>query len=191
MAGKKPRKKIKLKLFGRVKFEPKSVESAALTLVCAGVFGTTFFAGTQVMDGYDNKAPQIFHGASVLAAGSQKKESAADAEENILPIPEGKKISETMSDAADSVKEYANRVTRARKLARQRAANIARIRSGPVPTGPTTGLPDGRRVCAVRNDHPQSGGSVHMDEDCCPDYDEYPNPRCYYTPGQMGILKRR
>lgn len=182
-------REIKLNLFQKVDFEPKSAEMGALVLVCVGVFGAAFFAGGRVMGGYDEKVTQIFRGGSVLAAEDQKDENVTGAGENISL--EGKKASEAMSGAAGSVKSLAIKVASARRAARQRAVSIARIQSGPVPTGPTRGLPDGRRVCDPKNDHPQGGGKIHVDEDCCPDPNETPNPRCYYTPGQLGIMKKR
>lgn len=182
-------KEIKLNLFQKVDLKLKDSESAVLVLVCVGVFGISVFVGGQVMSGYDKKVAQIFRSESVLAAEDQKSENIAGSKEDASL--EGKKASEAMSDAAGSVKSLAIKTARARRLARQRAANAARIRSGPVLAGPTKGLSDGRRVCALKNDHPQSGGKLHVDEDCCPDPNEYPNPRCAYTPGQMGILKRR
>ncbi len=188
---------MKQNLFQEAEWKPESVETIWLVLLCAGVFGISFFASGKILFDYGQKEkqsvlssqPERYIVESVLAAEDQKNENMADAGENILP--EEGKISEAMSGAADAVKGQAGRVARARRIARQQAAFAAFIRSGPEPTGPTTGLPDGRRVCAVKNDRPQSGGAAHVDEDCCPDYNEYPNPRCYYTPAQMGILKKR
>lgn len=175
-------------LFGKVDFGKRKPKVVPLVLLCAGVFGISFFAGVESMGNYNEKTAQIFYGESILAAESQKSESTGDAEKN-ASLKE-KKVSEAMSGAADSVKNLAGRVVRARRLARQRAADTARILSGPVPTGPTKGLPDGRRVCTSKSDHPQSGGELHVDEDCCPDHNEYPNPRCHYTSGQLShILK--
>ncbi|MDD5489984.1 MAG: hypothetical protein PHP25_04880 [Candidatus Moranbacteria bacterium] len=181
----KKTKKIKLNPFQKVKFDPESAETMLLVLLCAGFFGVFSFASGKILFDYKQKEGRI--AKNVLAAESQKDEDLAGDGENILP--EGVKVSETMSVAARTVESQASRVTTARKKARQRAAEIARILSGPVPTGPTTGLSDGRRVCAGHSDHPQRGGAVHMDEDCCADYNETPNPRCYYPPGKMGILK--
>jgi len=185
----KPRKKIKLKLFSKVKFKPKSAESAVLALLCAGVFGISVFAGVKSMGDYNEKTAQIFYGKSVLAAEDQKSESAADAGKDASL--EGKKVSEVMSGTADSVKNLAGRVVRTRRIARQRAAEIALIKSSPVLAGRTKKLPGGRRICPVKSNHPQRGGKSHIDEDCCADYNEYPNPRCYYTPKEMEILKRQ
>ena len=41
--------------------------------------------------------------------------------------------------------------------------------------------------CAAKNDHPSYSKTKgkHMDEDCCPDPDEWPNPRCSYSSGAL------
>ena len=174
-------------MFQKVKFDPESVETTLLVLLCFGVFGISSFASGKLLYDYSQKENRIVK--NVLAAESQKGESAVGAEEDILP--EEEKVIEVMSGVSGLVKNQVGRVVMTRKISRQRAANKARILSGPVPTGPTTGIPDGRRVCAVKNDHPQGGGAIHVDEDCCPDPNETPNPRCYYSPGQLGILKGR
>lgn len=193
----KKSKKFKLNLFQKVKFDPESNETVLLVLLCIGIFGISFFASGKLLYDYRQKEKQSALNSqperqiieSVLAAENQKNENIMGARENILP--EGKKVSGAMSGAADLVKGQASRVVKARRITRQRAAAIARINSAPVLAGRTNKLPNGLRVCPVKSDHPQSGGRVHTDEDCCADYNEYPNPRCYYTPAQMGILKRR
>ena len=46
--------------------------------------------------------------------------------------------------------------------------------------------------CSHKNDHPSysnKGKGKHMDEDCCPDPDEWPNPRCAYSGSQLGVMK--
>lgn len=47
--------------------------------------------------------------------------------------------------------------------------------------------------CAVKNDHPSYSKTKgkHMDEDCCPDPDEWPNPKCAYSGGQLGVLRAK
>ncbi len=47
--------------------------------------------------------------------------------------------------------------------------------------------------CPEKNDHPRYSKTKgkHMDEDCCPDPDEWPNPRCSYSGGGMGILRAK
>jgi hypothetical protein len=44
--------------------------------------------------------------------------------------------------------------------------------------------------CPVKNDHPSKSKTKgkHMDEDCCPDPDEWPNPRCAYG-GSLGVMR--
>lgn len=182
-------KKIKLNLFQKVRYKPKSAESMVLILLCAVVFGAAFFSGERIMGGYNEKIVQAFHIGNIAAAESQKEEDTAGIQENVSP--EGEEISVTMPVVPDSAKDSVGREFVAKKLTRQRTANIARILSGPVPTGRTKGLPDGRRVCTTRSLHPQRGGRLHIDEDCCADYNEYPNPRCYYTPEKMKILRMR
>jgi hypothetical protein len=48
-------------------------------------------------------------------------------------------------------------------------------------------------TCAHKNDHPSYSDTKgkHMDEDCCPDPDEWPNPRCAYSGGQLGVMKAK
>lgn len=45
--------------------------------------------------------------------------------------------------------------------------------------------------CAHKNDHPRNSKTKgkHMDEDCCPDPDEWPNPRCAYSGGALGLMR--
>lgn len=48
---------------------------------------------------------------------------------------------------------------------------------------------DGKKVCKHRKDKPVKSkknhkGKIHVDEQCCLDPDEIPNPRCYYP--QLG-----
>ena len=47
--------------------------------------------------------------------------------------------------------------------------------------------------CANKNDHPSYSKTKgkHMDEDCCPDPDEWPNPRCSYSSGALGTMKAK
>ena len=44
--------------------------------------------------------------------------------------------------------------------------------------------------CPAKNDHPGTSDNKgkHMDEDCCPDYDEWPKPGCVYAPGDYGVM---
>jgi len=47
--------------------------------------------------------------------------------------------------------------------------------------------------CAVKNDHPSKSKTKgkHMDEDCCPDPDEWPNPHCSYSSGALGVMRAK
>lgn len=49
----------------------------------------------------------------------------------------------------------------------------------------------GRIVCSDKHDHPSYSNKhkgKHMDEDCCPDPDEYPNPWCFYSASQFSVM---
>ena len=191
------RRGIKLNLFQEVDFKPKSSEMAALVLVCAVVFGISFFGSGKLL--YDfgqkkernalNSSPEMQIIKNAIAADNQTDENTsgtegnASLEENIGP--------ELMLEEANLAKDKADKEARAKIIARQRAAEIALINSAPVLAGSTNKLPSGLRVCPVKSEHPQRGGRTHVDEDCCADYNEYPNPRCYYPPNEMAILKKR
>ncbi|MDP1846143.1 MAG: hypothetical protein Q8L09_05420 [Candidatus Moranbacteria bacterium] len=45
--------------------------------------------------------------------------------------------------------------------------------------------------CNHKNDHPRKSKTKgkHIDEDCCPDPDEWPNPRCAYSSGGLGLMR--
>lgn len=45
--------------------------------------------------------------------------------------------------------------------------------------------------CNHKNDKPRKSKTKgkHMDEDCCPDPDEWPNPRCAYSGGGLGLMR--
>lgn len=47
------------------------------------------------------------------------------------------------------------------------------------------------RRCAEKNDHPKNSKTKgkHMDEDCCPDPDEWPNPHCAYSAGGLNLMR--
>ncbi|MDI6778259.1 MAG: hypothetical protein QMD77_03635 [Patescibacteria group bacterium] len=174
-------KKIRLNPFQKVDFKLKSVEMAVLVLVCVGVFGAAFFAGGRVMGGHDKKITQMFRGEKVLAAEDQKDGNTADSEENISL--EGKKASEAMSGAVGSVK---------RKLARPKKIAPKIISTLPPPRAKTKKV-NGLRVCAKKNDHgheSRNRSQPHMDRECCPDPDEWPNPHCYYTPRQLSRMRK-
>lgn len=169
----------------------KNKEKTEMTIIfflCSLVFMLSLVSGT-VLAQYQRRGGNdhpFFPAGNVLAAQSWEEEGKG---ENIS-AEEQEKISKSMLGVAGSVKESAQAET-AKRLARRRIVISPPVPRGPAPTGPTRQGPGGRRVCALKNDHPHGGGSPHVDEDCCPDPDEYANPRCYYTPGQMGILKRK
>lgn len=47
--------------------------------------------------------------------------------------------------------------------------------------------------CPEKNDHPKYSKTKgkHMDEDCCPDPDEWPNPKCAYSSAALGIMRAK
>jgi len=48
------------------------------------------------------------------------------------------------------------------------------------------------RACPNKHDHPsysKKHKGKHMDEDCCPDPDEWPNPTCAYSGGALGLMR--
>jgi hypothetical protein len=47
--------------------------------------------------------------------------------------------------------------------------------------------------CPEKNDHPRNSKTKgkHMDEDCCPDPDEWPNPRCAYSAGGLNLMRAK
>lgn len=51
----------------------------------------------------------------------------------------------------------------------------------------------GKGRCAHPEDKPRKSKEKgkHMDEDCCPDPDEYPDPKCYYTPAGYALMLKR
>lgn len=104
---------------------------------------------------------------------------------DIVPIPEGG-ISYPGYDGEQKTKgtlpEFEKTVSTFSFIKTMGARTVAVRRiSAPLPTGKTkrTG---GKRVCAKSNGgHPEkSGKGKHMDEDCCMDPDETPNPWCAY-----------
>ena len=208
MKSKKPKKskKIKLDLFQKVCFKPKSAEMAVLVLICAAVFGVSFLGSGKLLYDHGQKKiksapssqPEIQIMKSAVAAENQTNENAPGAEED-ASLKE-KKDPKAVFVEVNITKDQAEKEAKAKILAKQRAAEIAAahaaeaalINSAPVLAGPTSRLPDGKRVCPLKNPHPSGrGGKPHIDEDCCADYDEYPNPRCEYSPAQMAALKKQ
>ena len=49
-----------------------------------------------------------------------------------------------------------------------------------------------RISCTEKNDHPSYSDSKgkHMDEDCCPDPDEWPKPGCAYSPSGRALMMK-
>lgn len=190
-------KKTKLNLFQEVDFKPKSIEMALLVLVCAVVFGITFSGSGKLLYDYGqekgrsalNSQQEMQIIKSAVAAENQNNENVGGARDDLLPK---KNIGIEVTPAEiDFDKKQAGKDAIAKKIAQQRAAEIARINNAPILAGSTNKLPSGLRVCPVKSEHPQRGGRTHVDEDCCADYNEYPNPRCYYSPNEMAILKKR
>lgn len=49
----------------------------------------------------------------------------------------------------------------------------------------------GRIICSAKHDHPSYSNKhkgKHLDEDCCPDPDEYPNPWCSYSASELSVM---
>lgn len=208
MKSKKPKKirKIKLSPFQEIRFKPKSAEVAVLISACAMVFGISFLGSGKILYDYGQKEvksvaismPEMQIVKSAVAAGSQANENSQSTEESALSTES--KDPKALFVEVDSTKEQAEKEVRAQKIAKQlaakiaaeHAAEIARIDNAPILAGPTIGLPDGKRVCSLKHPQPSGrGGKPHIDEDCCADYDEYPNPRCEYSPSQMAALKKQ
>jgi hypothetical protein len=185
-----PLRKSKIKLFQEVKLSGKRSEAIALIFICLGIFGLSAFASGKVLFDYNQreKRAEIYAVGNVLAAENQKTGNTAGTEEN--NSPEGKKVSKAMADAAGSVKNLTARAARAKKLAREQAAKEALLRAAPVPSAPTERA-NGKRVCEKKNDKPHDSKKTskpHMDMECCPDPDEWPNPHCHYTPEQLSRM---
>jgi len=181
----KKSKKIKLDLFQEVCAKPNNREIAELILVCAVVFGVSFLGSGKFF--YDNSQKKA---KSALSSQPEIQivKSAVAAEDASLKENQD---AEVAAAEAALAKEKADKKARVEMIAKQHAAELARINSAPVLAGRTNKLPNGLRVCPVKSENPQRGGSPHVDEDCCADYNEYPNPRCYYPPDEMAILKKR
>ena len=188
----KKSKKRKLDLFQEVCAKPNSAEIAELVLVCAVVFLVSFLGIGKIFYNYSQKNFKALNSQSEI----QIVKSAVAAEKNIQKAEEDAALKESQDQeeaAAEAAlaKAQADKVARAKMIARQRAAELARINSAPVLAGATDKLSNGLRVCPLKNPHPSGrGGKPHIDEDCCADYDEYPNPRCEYSPSQMAALKK-
>lgn len=175
-----------MNLFEKVEFEPKRADSATLVFLCAAVLTISFFVGSQAMGDYNEKISNMLRGGKVLAAEEKKIESAQENEKF-----EEIKVSKSLASAADSVKNSA-RKAKAQKAAKQKAAEDARLRSAPKPRAATKKV-NGKRVCEKKNDKPHESGQgshPHMDMECCPDPDEWPNPHCYYTPEQLSRMRK-
>jgi len=189
---KKP-KKIKIGLFEEVCFEVKKIEAAVLISICVVVFGVSSLVSGKLL--YDFSQADMKN-----ALGSQPEtkivESAVAAEKNGSGAEGDASLEESQAAEAAAAelalaKAQAEKAARAKMLARQRAAELARINNAPVLSGPTSKLPSGKRVCPLKHPRPSGrGGKPHVDEDCCADFDEYPNPRCEYSSSQMAALKK-
>lgn len=186
-----PSRKSKLKLFQEVKLGRKKTEMAILALLCAGVFGVSAFASGKILLDYNQKEKEneIYAVGNVLAA---EKESDG---ENILPRTTGNYGSKavvrgepensgqaiaSVLGVADSVKK---KLIKPKKIA-------PKVINAPLPRAETKKV-NGLRVCTKKNDHgheSHNGSHPHMDRECCPDPDEWPNPRCYYTPEQLSRM---
>ena len=193
---KKP-KKIKQKLSQKVDSKSKHAEMTVLVLICF-LFVEIYFLGSgKLLYNYGpkeerdalNSMPETQIVMSAIAAGNQTDKNTSDAESNEL-LKESISPEVTLEEI-NLAKDQAAKEARVKIIAGQQAAKLALINSAPVLAGRTNKLPSGLRVCPVKSEHPQRGGQTHIDEDCCADYNEYPNPHCYYPPKEMAILKKR
>jgi len=178
-------RKSKLKLFQEVKLGKKKSEATILFFLCAGVFGISAFASGKALIDYDQKKKK----AEIYAIGNVLAAEKEDEEENILPESSGRALA-SAAKTADSVKNLAIKAAKAKKAAQERAAQAALLRNAPVPRAPTKRV-NGKRVCEKKNDKSHDSkktGKPHMDMECCPDPDEWPNPHCYYTPEQLSRM---
>jgi hypothetical protein len=144
-------------------------------LLCAGVFGVSAFASGKILLDYNQKEKEaeIYAVGNVLAA---EKESDG---ENISPENSGRAVASVLG-VADSVKK---KLIKPKKIA-------PKVINAPPPRAETKKV-NGLRVCAKRNNHgheSHNGSRSHMDRECCPDPDEWPNPHCYYTPEQLSRM---
>lgn len=195
-------KKIKGNLFREVDIEVRGVEMAALAFICAIVFGISFSESGKLLYDYNQKnwksmlssKPEMQIVESAIAAGGEAHGNTANNEENISlgGNKDPKVMVEVTQEEVNLAKDKADKEAKAEMIARQQAAaGLARINSAPVLAGPTIKLTDGLRVCPLKHPQPSGrGGKPHIDEDCCADYDEYPNPRCEYSPSQWAALKK-
>lgn len=98
---------------------------------------------------------------------------------NIVPI--GQKTEEQVEIKEDIIKNFPEFFSVASSF---NIIEIKRPRSEPISIGVVltgrTKKVNGFRVCAEKKHHPTSGSKRHMDEDCCMDRDETPNPKCRY-----------
>ena len=184
-------KKTNKILFSKVGFGKGKFKIIPMFLLCAGVFGVSAFASGKILLDYNQKEKEaeIYAVGNVLAA---EKESDG---ENILPRttgnygskavvrgkPEnsGRAIASVLG-VADSVKK---KLIKPKKIA-------PKVINAPPPRAETKKV-NGLRVCAKKNDHGREshkGSQPHMDRECCPDPDEWPNPHCYYTPEQLSRM---
>jgi hypothetical protein len=194
-------KKTKLNLFQKVNFKHKSLETVVLVFICAVVFLISSFSSGKFLYNCSQKKesalssrPEMQIVRSAIAAVSRSNENIAGAQDSTLAKENndtGEMFIEVSLAVANLSKERADKEAIARRIVRQRTAEIALINSAPILAGPTDKLSDGKRVCPLKHPQPSGrGGKPHIDEDCCADYDEYPNPRCEYSPEQMAALKK-
>jgi len=191
----KKSKKIKINPYKEVHLKLKNVEMAALVFVCAFIFTLSSFGSGKVLHDYIQKKNSINSEremalvSSAVAAESQAEDIAMANHENELLAEEN--MIESTAEADNLAKKQSDKDARAKMIARQRAAEMAKINSAPILAGPTNKLSNGLRVCPLKKNVPSGrGGKPHIDEDCCADYDEYPNPRCQYTPDQLSWMKK-
>lgn len=157
------------------------LDKANLFLLSSTAFIFSAIFGMMIME-----YPLFFSSQSVFAAQDRDK----DKKEIAYFLDEKTKMSQALGSLNDSVKVLSQQ-EKTRQAAAARAAQARRLLSAaPKPLAETKTV-DGKRVCATKNDKPHKSHKTdepHMDMECCPDPDEWPNPHCYYTPEQLSWM---
>lgn len=105
---------------------------------------------------------------------------------NDIIIPEEKKCEEREKETicSDSCTTFQEEKPLIKIPSQKFFSTVANPKKNNHPARPLNNyaVENGRKVCAHEHDKPEkSGGKRHVDEDCCPDPDEYPNPQCFYS----------
>ena len=167
--------------------------SVITTVVAFGVIGT--FTATGAAFNYQyNKANSATKKLSVSQAAAaqvpQKNNPATNPENQHLRYAKdiqgeiGNRKQPDISKQADSYRAMLSKYEKEQTEKKSAAAVTARAIKKPV-------IVASRGACPFPNEKPRYSKTKgkHMDEDCCPDPDEWPNPRCAYSAGEMGVMR--